>query len=161
MTSVLPKLLVAAAIAIVAIGVTTPTAGADPMSDLVAMVPPGYGPDSCHPTETNGLARVQCGPNSLPGGPTVALYGIYAGIQKMAGTFQRIYDELPNHVPCPGGISTNPAALNVGEHQIGNVACGDGPPEVIWAVNANSFVAEVQGDNLDDLFKWFRSVIVP
>lgn len=132
------------------------------MDDLIAIVPPGYGPDSCQPIDTKGLARLRCGPNSLPGGPKQAVYGLYQSPQATANSFQAFYDnDLKDiHASCPGGKSTNPAYIQTPDGtQLGAYACGDAPPTVIWVVNVPKFAGWAEGDNLEDLFKWWKTVL--
>ncbi len=148
--------------------VVAPPAKADPLNDLIAILPPGYFPDSpdlCQPIDTtHALATLQCGPNPTPGGPKHASYSIYQTDDAMAATFENVYnDGLKGiHVPCPGGKTNKPGDIYYGGTRVGLYACGAAPPMVIWMVYAPKFFGWAQGDqgdNLEDLYKWWGTAV--
>lgn len=87
MSSMLRAIRVAAAIIAAAIA-AAPPAGADPLADLMKILPAGYGSNSCKPAESKAaLAAVNCRDNSLPGGPTYATYSLFGDYNGMHDAF--------------------------------------------------------------------------
>lgn len=125
-----------------------PVANADPMGDLMGMLPAGYGPDSCQPGEVLAgmLARVQCGPNSLPGGPFDASYALFSNPDAMEQGFANIYNSYSVWTPCPGGQSKLPA-----HYPGGSFACS--PHILMWSRYGDLLLGVAKGE-LADLFDW-------
>lgn len=100
--------------AIVATAVSTaPPASADPSSDLLNLLPPGYSSGACKATDrAAALAAVSCGPNSLPGGPTSATYSLFGDDDAMYQAFTAALSG-PDWTPaaCPGMRSSDPIPL--------------------------------------------------
>lgn len=163
---------IAAALVVAAIGAAAP-AGADPLSDLMKMLPAGYASDSCKPLNAAGaLAAVSCGENSLPDGPTSATYWLFSDYSGMHDAFTA-YLKSSGWAPatCPGMHSSDASAV-VGSDgkQYGFIACGRGTgPDwqardgaVAWTRDAAHFlgVAYVgyQGQAYPtSLFNWVRT----
>lgn len=163
---------IAAAIIVAAVA-GTPPAGADPVADLMKIVPAGYSSDSCKPADSKGaLAAVDCRDNSLPGGPTSATYWLFRDNSAMRDAFTA-YLKNPEwaSATCPGMQSSDATAV-VGSdgRQYGLIACGRGKGTdwqlrdgaVAWTRNADHFlgVAYVgyQGQAYPaSLFNWVRA----
>lgn len=172
MKSMLRAMCVAAAIAVAAIG-APPPAGADPLSDLLDLLPAGYGSHSCTPADsTDALAAVNCRDNSLPGGPTYATYWLFGDYSAMHDAFTAYVNGTGwSPATCPGTQSSDATAV-VGSDgtQYGLIACGRGTgPDwqvrdgtVAWTRDADHFlgVAYVgyQGQAYPaSLFNWIRA----
>jgi hypothetical protein len=91
--SVIRHLLAAATIAATTAIGTAPAASADPMSDLIGMLPPGYAPESCHgstnaPSKT--LASLDCSEVTgiVPGGR----YQIFGDLNALHRQFEVDFD---------------------------------------------------------------------
>ncbi|MBX9982181.1 MAG: hypothetical protein CK429_28045 [Mycobacterium sp.] len=150
-----------------------PRASADPLADLMRMLPSGYSSDSCKPaTSKVALAAVECQDNSVPDGPTYATYTLYRDYNGMYDAFTAGL-KSPTWAPatCPGKQSSDPAAvLGSDGKQYGFIACGRGTGAdwqakdgaVAWTRNADHFlgVAYVgyQGQAYPaSLFNWVRA----
>ena len=172
MKSMLRASFAAAAIAVAAIGGATP-AGADPLADLMDILPAGYGSDSCKPVAAQtALAAVTCEVNALPGGPTSATYRLFGDRGAMDDAFSA-YVNSPEWAAatCPGMHTPEPTAV-VGPDgtSYGSIACGRGTGSdwrvrdgaVAWTRDADHFlgVAYVgyQGQAYPaSLFIWVRA----
>jgi hypothetical protein len=111
------KLLAAAAAAVAAIGMA-PAANADPMADLMGMLPGGYDQGVCQPAGPSSVVRpaaiatVDCGPNSLPGGPSHARYVLYPDNDTLIDEYNGALNMSGfSHVPCPGYPDAQPVKL--------------------------------------------------
>lgn len=152
------ELLVTTAITAAAIGVA-PTASAGPIEQLWGMLPPGYGPDSCHPVEDQLAAVLECpGGNSLPGGPTGGRYLLFRDL----GELQKSYDVAVNEptrprVPCEEGLPA--AAIRWNDAHDGWLFCsteGD-HAHVIWSRESTLFSAHVMSHDLASLVQWWKN----
>lgn len=172
MSTMLRALSVAAAILVIAIG-AAPRAGADPMADLMRMLPAGYSSNSCKPTTSKAAsAAVECRDNSLPGGPTYATYSLFRDYTGMYDAFTSSLESSTwTPAACPGKQSPDPTAvLDSAGKQYGFIACGRGTGAdwqakdgaVAWTRDADHFlgVAYVgyQGQAYPaGLFNWVRA----
>jgi hypothetical protein len=159
-------LLAAAAIVAAAIG-AAPTASADPYGKLVGMMPAGYGPDSCRLVDNPpqfALAVLDCGNNSLPGGPTHARYALSADPGAVLAVFGG-YAKLPfrSPVPCGSGDTAGGTWSNKAGTDGGSVACSTsgGVAEVSWTSHSNLFLAHADGPDITPLFQWFLHSVGP
>ncbi len=82
------------------------------------MLPGGYGEGVCRPPGPSSVVRpaaiatVDCGPNSLPGGPSHARYVLYPDIDTLIGEYNGALNMSGfTHVPCPGYSETGPVKL--------------------------------------------------
>lgn len=151
------ELLVATAISAAAIGVA-PTASADPIDQLRGMLPAGYGPDSCHPIEDQLATHLECGQNSMPGGPANAGYLLFRNL----GDLRKSYDvalKSPTRqiVPCEEGGPA--AAIRWNNAKDGWLFCGlgGGDAEVIWNKESSLFAAHTDGSDLSSLVQWWKN----
>jgi hypothetical protein len=143
------SLFAAAAIAVAAVGAAPPVS-ADPLADLMGMLPAGYSSDSCKPAyPTEALAAVNCWDNSLPGGPTYATYWLFGDYKAMYDAFTA-YLNSPGWAAatCPGMHSSDPIpAVGSDGTQYGSIACGRGTTPspvrdgaVAWTRDADRFL---------------------
>lgn len=167
--SMVRALFLVVAVAASAVGVA-PTASADPTSDLMGMLPAGYSQGVCRPVENPppvALAAVDCGNNSLPGGPTHARYILYPDAGTMMIDFRSFFNTpMFREQPCPGMDSAVPTPVrDQGGRQTGSIACGteedprfdqpgQGSPAVIWTKLANRFIGNAHGSDIQSLFDW-------
>ncbi len=78
---------ITAAVVATAVSMSTP-ASADPVSDLMSILPAGYSSGVCQAIDRGtALAAVSCGANSLPGGPTSAIYQLFADDESLHAAF--------------------------------------------------------------------------
>ncbi|MFV8320810.1 MULTISPECIES: hypothetical protein [unclassified Mycobacterium] len=171
MTFMLRATFVAAGIGLAAFG-AAPRAGADPLADLMRMLPSGYSSSSCKPASSPGaLAAVECRDNSVPGGPTFATYSLFRDYTGMYDAFTQSLKNPPwIATPCPGKQSSEPTAvLGSDGKQAGFFACAHGegadwqPRDgaLAWTRNAEHFlgVAYVRYEGQlypAGLFNWVR-----
>lgn len=175
------RTLLVAAIAAAAI-VAAPTASADPYDQLRAMLPTGYGPDSCRPGEggypsSTELAALECRDNSLPGGPTYAYYRLYADHDVLNDAFSTEREGSRQMYwwfePCPGWGANAPAQpmtwyreSNPNE-SAGWVVCGrtNGPAHgnaaaksIIWTTDSDLLLSIGEGPDLARLYDWWKQI---
>lgn len=165
-------LCVVTAVAAAVVG-AAPTASADASSDLMGMLPAGYAEGVCHPVgnpPSAALAAVDCGTNSLPGGPTHARYILYPDAATMMSDFRSFFNTpMFQPAPCPGKDSAAPTPV-WGESggQRGSIACGteedarfdqpgQGSPAVIWTKLAKAFIGNAHGSDIQSLFDWVNT----
>lgn len=169
------QLLVAMTVAIAAIG-TTPQACADPMTDLIASLPPGYAPDSCHGTSKpvpRMLAGLECFP--VPGVVPGGKYEVFANTDLLNDQFNTDFGgNLFKPLICPGAPSIGPGTVTARTGWTGQLACGwmgkytdpaVGPVgedvfAVMWTNESRSFWGRVNGTNLIGLWDWFGGVVI-
>ncbi len=160
-----------AAVVATTVSMATP-AGADPLSDLMGMLPAGYSSGACQPTDrATALAAVSCPANSLPGGPTSATYRLFGDDKAMYQAFRAALGG-PDWTPaaCPGMRSSDPVPLTKADGtRYGSVVCGrastflpDRDGAIAWTRDADKFlgVAYVgyQGQAYPvSLFDWLRA----
>lgn len=169
------RLLVVAAVAAIAIG-AAPAASADPVADLFAMLPPGYGEGSCHPaegtlTESGALAMAECSNNSLPGGPNSARYTLFSDVSAMNSVFADLYRS--HHFKagsCPG-MTASPASWTGRNAAGGSIACGAVEGDlaaVVWTNDSGPLVAlatggsevnSMPGPDVNGLWQWWSDSV--
>ena len=156
------------AIAATAILLAAPS-GADPLADLMGMLPAGYNQGSCQPVErSTALVAVTCRDNILPGGPVYATYSLFADRKATNAAFTAYLNSPARSAAiCPGMQSSGPVPL-IGPDgsEGGSIACGrastfdverDG--SVAWTKDTDRFLgvayAGYQGQAYPkDLFTW-------
>ncbi|GFG80231.1 hypothetical protein MPRG_35070 [Mycobacterium paragordonae] len=164
-------LCVAATVVMTALGVA-PRSGADPLADLMSMLPSGYSSGSCKPVGSPGaLAAVECRNNSLPGGPTFATYSLFRDYTGMYDAFTKsLKDPAWIAMSCPSKSSPEPfAVLGSDGKPTGFFACAHGEGAdwqarngaLAWTRNAEHFlgVATVRYEGQlypAGLFNWVR-----
>ncbi|WP_119185124.1 hypothetical protein, partial [Mycobacterium decipiens] len=151
-------------------GTTTPTTttpAGDPQSRLISLLPSGYPAGTCTPTTpkpgsiwVNSVAMVDCGQNTNQGGPSRAIYGLFANPDKLKQAFD---DDIaavdlmncPGEGPSPDGWHYNQTP----EVTAGMIACGTykNHPNVIWSNEAKLMLSDIFGDpaTLEDLHNWW------
>ncbi|MGA7053566.1 MAG: serine/threonine-protein kinase [Mycobacterium sp.] len=134
---------------------------------LLGMLPGGYPDGTCKPTTpkpdsiwANALAMVDCGPNTNDGGPSNAVYGLFANPDALKKAFDDdIADvQLAN---CPGG-GQSPDSWHYDQNPTvtaGTIACATykNHPNVIWSNQSKLLLNDVFGDPpaMDDLHTWW------
>jgi len=147
---------------------STTTPAGDPQSKLMAALPSGYASGVCKPTTpkpnsvwVNVVAMVDCGQNSQTGGPSRAIYGLFANPSALKQAFD---DDISagQLMNCPGeGPSPNGWHYNqTPDVTAGQIACGTykDHPNVIWTNDAKLLLADVFGDpaTIEDLHTWWE-----
>lgn len=160
-----------AAVAVAAVSSATP-ANADPMSELMGLLPAGYSSGACQAIDRGtSLAAVSCGANSRPGGPTSAIYQLFGDDASLQEAFATALSGLEwTAAPCPGTRSPDPAPLtNSDGTRYGSVVCArartfrtDRDGGVAWTRDAQRFVGVAwvgyQGQAYPaSLFEWVRA----
>lgn len=138
------------------------TANAEPNETLVGLLSKGYSTSNCHSTDpSNGMVAVmECGQNSLDGGPVVAKYMLFSNSTDLGSAFTASIkdDTLAN---C--GDAKSPTTWTQGSATTpsGQVACGtyQGQAEVIWTTDAKNVLSFVRASNTDtaSLYKWWHT----
>ncbi|MBX9639462.1 MAG: protein kinase, partial [Mycobacteriaceae bacterium] len=145
----------------------TTTAGGDPQSKLLSMLPSGYSTGTCTPTTpkpnsvwTGTVAMVDCGQNTNQGGPSRAIYGLFLTLEALKQAFN---DDIaavqlsncPGEGPSPDGwhYDRDPTVT------AGMIACGTykNHPNVIWSNEGKLMLSDVFGDpaTIDELHDWW------
>jgi serine/threonine protein kinase len=147
---------------------TTTTSVNGLQSKLLNLLPSGYASGVCTPTTpkpnsiwVNALAMLDCGENTKQGGPTRAVYGLFADADTLNKAFT---DDIganglqlmncPGEGPSPDGwhYDKNPTAT------VGQIACATykDHPNVIWSNTTKLTLSDVFGDgSIDDLHTWW------
>ncbi|WP_042914841.1 hypothetical protein [Mycobacterium canetti] len=131
------------------------------------MLPSGYPTGTCKPTTpkpnsiwVNAVAMVDCGQNTNRGGPSRAIYGLFANPDKLKQAFN---DDIaavelmncPGEGPSPDGWHYNQTP----DVTAGMIACGTykNRPNVIWSNEAKLTLSDVFGDpaTIEDLHNWW------
>jgi hypothetical protein len=138
------------------------TATADPNTDkLGGMLSKGYTESGCTPAQVqSALAALDCGQNSISGGPTKARYILFSNSSDLSAMFKASMglDTLtpcePN-APVPNGWHYDNSPTTTA----GEVACGTykGTPEVIWTNDQNLMYGDAQGTNVSTLYSWWEA----
>lgn len=165
------------AVTVVVAGVhAAPPATADPMSDLIASLPPGYAPDSCRGTShpvPRMLAGLDCTP--VPGVVPGGKYEVFADIGTLNDQFNTDFGgTIFRPLPCPGAPGIGPGTVTARTGWRGQLACGwvgkyTDPAYgevgadafgVMWTNESRLFWGRVNGPNLIALWDWFGGVII-
>jgi serine/threonine protein kinase len=134
---------------------------------LLSLLPSGYPAGVCTPATpasdsiwVNAVAMVTCGPNTQPGGPSHATYGLFPTPDSLKKAFT---DDVANVglVKCRGE-SRSPANWHYDQgpnETAGMLACGtyDNHPNVIWTYDQKLMLSDVSGDpaTIEDLHTWW------
>lgn len=150
---------------------STTTSSADPeiaraQARLAGLLPAGYPPGSCEPTEpADGDATVMsCGQNTDAGGPSSATFTLSTGKAALDAALRDVINGSTT-VECPGRIqSPGPWRRNATPQQVsGTLFCGyvGNTPVVAWTDEEKSLLGEVRGKtagpSLNDLYAWWTS----
>jgi hypothetical protein len=145
----------------------TPTApSAIPTNpQLLNALPTGYGPNSCNPIAPvrGAVASVQCGPNSLAGGPVRAQYSLFPDVGTMENAFTNSKNENDQVSLCPGGtVAPDSWHFDKTPDQIaGSLVCGTlyNNASIIWTNRSTLVLASVQGGpqgpDPNQLYDWW------
>jgi hypothetical protein len=149
----------------------SPTPSVDPevaqaQSRLSGLLPAGYSPGSCEPTEPppGGLAAVSCKQNTDAGGPVAATFTLGKDKAALDSALGKVIGSS-TAVECPGRIqSPGPWRRNATPQQVsGTLFCGyvGRQPVVAWSDVAKLLVGEVRGGAdrppLTELYRWWSS----
>jgi serine/threonine-protein kinase len=140
----------------------------DPAAEttLRGLLPIGYTPDACRPTDPTEGARatMTCAPNRDPGGPTAARYSLMPSADTLSRAFNKLVAESST-VICPGNIMS-PGAWrhNATPDQVaGTVFCATKGTEqlVAWTTDDTLLLNVVSSADaaptLEELFAWWGS----
>jgi serine/threonine-protein kinase len=147
----------------------TPTS--DAQSRLLSTLPAGYPNGTCVPTTpkpnsiwANTLAMVDCGQNTDQGGPSRAVYGLFANADVLSTAFNDdIHTNGVQLMNCPGsGPSPDTWHHNkTPTVNVGMIACAtyNNHTNLIWSNQAKLVLSDVFGDPpaIADLYKWWTS----
>lgn len=159
------KLIAIAACSGAALLVSTANCAAAPSGKLMEMLPQGFSSANCQEKEPvdGSLERVMCDPSSDPGGPSFAVFLLYANPSDLTRESQQGPGSSGYTVAssCPGG-KASPGTWSYGNssQSAGQVECGtsvEGDPTVIWTDNAKLRLAVVEGKGQDiaSLYQWW------
>jgi hypothetical protein len=147
-------------------------ASADPAVTVQDLLPAGYSSDTCQAIDRGAaLAALSCGPNSLPGGPTSAIYQIFGDDASLQKAFSAVLNGVYWTVAlCPGAKSSGPTPLRSSNGATyGSIACGrartfqsDRDGAVVWTRDADRFLGVAwvgyQGQSYPfSLVEWVRA----
>ncbi|MGD1346762.1 serine/threonine-protein kinase [Mycobacterium seoulense] len=148
---------------------TTTTRAANPQSKLLALLPAGYPSGACTPATpksnsiwVNAVAMVDCDQNINQGGPSRAVYGLFAD----QDTLKRAFDDDVGAVQllnCPGAGASPDGWHHDSTPTVtaGMIACGTykNHPNVIWTNESKLMLCDVYGDPpaLEDLHTWWTN----
>ncbi|MDG4667579.1 serine/threonine-protein kinase [Mycobacterium sp. 236(2023)] len=128
---------------------------------LMEMLPD---PAACTPNRKwdNAIAAFDCKPTESGDGHEGATFALYSDVDRLKDDFTSVTgdDEL---TACPGtdGSPTN-WDYNSGDPDAseGLLACGDfqGRADIVWTKTSDLILGTGQGNNLDDLYKWWVGV---
>jgi serine/threonine-protein kinase len=148
---------------------TEPSTGNDLTDRLISLLPAGYSSGVCTPKTpkpntvwANALAMVNCKQNSITGGPSSAVYGLFANPDTLKKAFtDDIGADGAQLVNCPG----QGASPDTWHHDktptvtAGQIACATykNHPNVIWSNSAKLMLCDVFGDPpaLEDVYTWW------
>ena len=108
------------------------------------------------------MAMVTCGPNTQPGGPSRATYGLFPTPDSLKKAFA---DDVANVglVKCRGELRS-PANWHYDQgpnETAGMLACGtyNNHPNVIWTYDQKLMLSDVSGDpaTIEDLHTWWEN----
>ena len=142
------------------VGASAPLSGDN--ARLLALLPRGYGSDSCTPVDPpveDALATLDCTGNSEPGGPTSSRYSLFADANALARQFQLTVNE-DAALTCPGNSDATPGTWHYNStpnQEAGSVACGTykGTPEVVWTNGPQLVLGDAQGPDLNAVHRWW------
>lgn len=157
----------AAALTAAAVG-AAPTASADPLADLMGMVPEGYGPHGCEPIGDNAppkaLTAVDCQNRVFPGGgPAPARYVLYGDPGTLESDFaadtsnKSQFDPLP----CPGTSGIGPTKWSESDMTAGSISCGaqNDQSVLVWTKDSGPYLGVAVGKDLNALMSWWVATI--
>ena len=148
---------------------TTTTQAGNPQSKLLGMLPAGYPSGACTPATpkansiwVNALAMVDCDQNTNQGGPSRAVYGLFANPDVLKKAFD---DDVAavQLLNCPGAGASPDGWHHDSTPTVtaGMIACGTykNHPNVIWTNEARLMLCDVYGDPpaIEDLHTWWTN----
>ncbi|OBH88518.1 serine/threonine-protein kinase [Mycobacterium sp. E2733] len=148
---------------------TTTTRPANPQSKLLGMLPAGYPSGACTPATprsnsiwVSALAIIDCDQNTNQGGPSRAVYGLFASTDVLKKAFD---DDVAavQLMNCPGAGASPDGWHHDSTPTVtaGMIACGTykNHPNVIWTNEAKLMLCDVYGDPpaIEDLHTWWTN----
>ena len=146
---------------------TMTTPGGNLQSGLLSMLPAGYPSGTCTPTTpksnsiwANAVAMVDCGQNINQGGPSRAVYGLFANPDALKKAFDEDVADV-QLMNCPGAGSSPDGWHHDSTPTVtaGLIACATykNHPNVIWSNQAKLMLSDVYGDHpaIEDLHTWW------
>ena len=156
-------LFAAAAITVAAVG-SAPAASADPVADLLGMIPAGYA-FGCRPVDSErpvALTAVDCDNRVFPGGgPAPGRYILYGDPETLERDFVAAVQEWLVPVPCPGREGLGPTRWGPPDATAGSIACGTGkePAYLAWTDDSGPYFGMVVGRDLGELMNWWVTTV--
>jgi serine/threonine-protein kinase len=141
-------------------------ATSDDEAKLLSLLPSGYSSGACTPTtpDPGGIwvgatTVVSCGPNTQPGGPTRATYGLFPNPESLKKAFDADVANV-SLADCPvEGKSPAPWQPTREPNVTGGmIACGtyNNQQNLIWTYDKKLMLSDVAGDEaVADLHKWW------
>ncbi|BDB40281.1 MULTISPECIES: serine/threonine protein kinase [Mycobacterium] len=137
-------------------------ANADPNETLVSVLSKGYSTSNCSAKDPSSgmVAVMECGQNSLEGGPVVGKYMLFGNTTDLASAFTA---SIKDDTLAKCGDADSPTTWHQGNAttSAGQVACGtyQGQAEVIWTTDAKNVLSFIRASNTDTaaLYQWWRT----
>lgn len=133
---------------------------------LLKLVPVGYAPNTCKPTDPLGgaVAEVSCGKSVDIDGPQSAKYTLYSDLGALRLSFDTAV-QTSSVVTCPGRIQSPGAwhRTTSPDKSSGMLLCAlrQGTPTLVWTNDADLFVGFIQmdrpGAGFEQLYAWWSS----
>jgi serine/threonine kinase PknH len=150
---------------------TTPTSSANLQSKLMNMLPAGYASGTCTAATpkpdsvwATAVAMVNCGQNTEDGGPSHAVYGLFANLDALKQAFDAdIGAEGVQLMNCPGGGPSPDGWHRSSTPNVtaGQIACSTfkNQPNVTWSNESKLMLSDVFGNPpaIDDLHTWWTT----
>ncbi len=147
----------------------TTAPGNELTTKLLSLLPAGYSSGTCTPTTpkptsiwAKAVAMVNCDQNSNDGGPSKAVYGLFANPDILKKAFQDdITAEGAVLQNCPGQGSSPDGWHHDSSPTVtaGQIACATykNHPNLIWSNTANLMLSDVFGDPpaIADMYTWW------
>lgn len=148
---------------------TTTKPGGTAQSKLLTLLPAGYPRGACTAAApksnsiwVNAVAMVDCNQNANQGGPSRAVYGLFANADALKKAFD---DDIAavQLMNCPGAGGSPDGWHHDSSPTVtaGMIACGtyQNHPNVIWSNEAKLLLCDVYGDppSLEDLHTWWTN----
>lgn len=136
------------------------TANAEPNQTLLGALSKGYSSSNCsEKSPSSGMVAVlECGQNSMEGGPVVGKYMLFSNSTDLASAFTA---SIKDDTLTKCGDAQSPTTWHQGNSTttVGQVACGtyQGQAEVIWTTDAKNVLSFVRAANTESgpLYQWW------
>jgi serine/threonine-protein kinase len=131
------------------------------------MLPQGYSDSACRvgdPQGPGGVARLDCGPNTKPGGPSGATYLTFSDQSSLDDAFDKVIASSNLELmTCPGLQEPSPTDWHLRTTPTvteGQIACGKYKNQdlytLTWTHDSRLFYGGGDSTDLDALYKWWQ-----